>query len=125
MIIGVNEGEHVTSLALRNIKLGSIMSQITAAGADSHPAVRAIYEQVVEPSSQKTDVEPRHRPGRKGHTEEFIRSVADRYRRALVEHPTRPTKAVSEQINYSLAQTRRLVAKARALGFVDDQEDDE
>lgn len=51
-------------------------------------------------------------PGRRGHSEEFLRQVAEGYAAAVSEDPQRPYSLLARRLFRSEAQTRRLVKRA-------------
>lgn len=55
------------------------------------------------------------RPGRKGHSREFYREVAEAFVQATREDPARPLSLLARRLYRSESQTRRLVKRAREL----------
>jgi hypothetical protein len=61
---------------------------------------------------------PRVRPGPKGYPDEWFKTVAGAYRRALVEHPRGTFAALARELHASEATVRRWVQRAQDKGYL-------
>ena len=114
----------VTAMLLRQI--GSELTRVLQAFAerqleeDPQGAIAFLGRLVEEDALPYAGVAVR--PGRKGHTDEYLHEVARGYRQALSEDPQHPFSLLARRLFKSEAQTRRLVKRALEL-FPDDGEE--
>lgn len=119
LVIGIEpEGTIVRAKDLR-IPLAAIVAELAAELAQA----RAIYgpknlpDFIIKKFSPAAG--PRARPGARGHPEEHYRGVVARYRQALKDHPSTPTKALIAQYpNYDEATVRYWLRVARKRGLL-------
>ena len=118
----------LTATALHSIRLAAIVSQIAQVLGHEYRERRFKGGTAVEFAGVEhllghfvdhapAVVVPRARPGAQGHSDASLREVVAVFRRALKEHPHAPTKATAAATNYSDANVRYMLRKARNRGL--------
>lgn len=94
---------------LRRIPLGEILSEI----GESRDVFVAVAGSV--------DLEQRirTRPGPRGHTDDYYKTIAEDYRRVLKTAPRAPIKRLAKERHLSESTTRRHIQRARDKGFLE------
>lgn len=122
LMAGTEGDDEVTVRALRNVRLGEILSTLngwTRGQGDFESALHAaVHAQVTDQLfTQRAGLTP-PRPGNGGYPREHYEQVAERYRHALEVAPRSPTKYLVDTEHWSAPTIRRWLRECRKLGLI-------
>lgn len=114
--------EPLSVAQLRSIPFGRLLN-LAAQYADNALRFALPADQLDRSPSPALPTAAKKYPGRRGHSVEDLKKVADVCVEARKTHPSAPMKETARLLAYSVAQARRLVRRAQAEGLIDSKEE--